>query len=165
METYHSGSKISKGIEAGLLAGIIFGIMMTVMSVPTPDGGEAPMMRLVAMVVNSTNLTMGWFYHLFNSALIGALFGAFYDDKTYNYKQATGQGALYGFIWWVIGGLILMPLFMGKPIFGPLLNEMMRPMALASFMGHLIYGVVLGAVYVKLRHAPPKRSSHRKVHA
>ncbi|MCA1735752.1 MAG: hypothetical protein LC739_06490, partial [Actinobacteria bacterium] len=42
---------------------------------PTPEGMRMPMMAMVAMVVRSESLAVGWVYHLFNSAVIGALFG------------------------------------------------------------------------------------------
>ena len=68
-------SNITAGIIAGLLASVMFGIMMTVMHAPTPDGGSMPMMGMVAQVVGSSSLAVGWLYHLFNSAVIGGLFG------------------------------------------------------------------------------------------
>ena len=68
-------SKVIAGIVAGLIAGLPFGIMMQLMQAPTPDGGQVPMMMMVAMVVRSESLLVGWLYHLLNSAVIGALFG------------------------------------------------------------------------------------------
>jgi hypothetical protein len=53
-------SDISNGIGAGLLGGVIFGIMMQMMTAPTPDGGHMPMMAMVAKVVGSTSIAVGW---------------------------------------------------------------------------------------------------------
>jgi uncharacterized membrane protein YagU involved in acid resistance len=56
-------------------------------------------------------------------------------------------GALYGVVWWVLGALILMPLMLG-----------MTQMILAiggpqwmSLLGHIVYGVVTGLLFVLLR--------------
>ncbi|MCR4342151.1 MAG: hypothetical protein NUW01_19920, partial [Gemmatimonadaceae bacterium] len=61
-------SRVLAGAAAGLAGGLIFGMMMQLMSAPTPDGGSMPMMAMVAMVVKSESIVVGWLYHLFNSA-------------------------------------------------------------------------------------------------
>ena len=38
-------SDIMNGVLAGLVGGFVFGIMMQLMSGPTPDGGQMPMMQ------------------------------------------------------------------------------------------------------------------------
>ncbi|MEO7137907.1 MAG: hypothetical protein ABI037_09325 [Gemmatimonadales bacterium] len=148
-------SNLTAGIVAGLIAGVVFGIMMTVMHAPTPDGGSMPMMAMVAKVVGSTSLAVGWVYHLFNSAVIGGLFGWTLGSRIGGYGSAAGWGAGYGAAWWILGGLILMPMFLGMPAFAPLQMPMMRPVAFASLMGHVIFGVILGAAFVPLRGTAP----------
>ena len=144
-------SNLSAGIIAGLIAGVVFGVMMTVMHAPTPDGGSMPMMAMVAKIVGSTSLAVGWLYHLFNSAVIGGLFGWILGARIGGSGSGIGWGAGYGVVWWVLGGQILMPMFLGMPAFAPLQMPMMRPVAFASLMGHLLFGVVLGAAFVPLR--------------
>jgi hypothetical protein len=147
-------SNLIAGIVTGLVAGVGMGIMMTVMHAPTPDGGSMPMMVMVAMVVKSTSLAIGWLYHLFNSAVIGGLFGWILGRRVDGYGAGAGWGAAYGFAWWILGGLILMPVFLGMPAFAPLQMPMMRGVAMASLMGHLIYGLILGVLFVPLRGIP-----------
>jgi hypothetical protein len=144
-------SNVTAGIVAGLIAGVVFGIMMTVMHAPTPDGGSMPMMAMVAQVVGSSSLPVGWLYHLFNSAVIGGLFGWILGTRIAGYGSGTAWGAAYGVLWWVLGGLILMPMFLGMPAFAPLQMPMMRPVAFASLMGHIIFGIILGAAFVAIR--------------
>lgn len=143
-------SRIGAGVVAGLAAGVVFGMMISMMSVPTPDGGSMPMMVMIASVVGSTSMVVGWIYHLFNSAVIGGLFGALLGGKV----TGAGAGALwgggYGLLWWVLGGLILMPIMLKMPAFSPLTMEPMRTTAMMSAMGHLIFGVILGIVFAKL---------------
>ncbi len=143
-------SDIHTGIMAGLLGGFVFGAMMQMMSAPTPEGGQMPMMAMVAMVVRSDGAFAGWLYHLFNSAVIGALFGWMLGGRLQTLYAGLGWGALYGIVWWILGALILMPAFLGMAPFAPLLMEPMRPVAMGSLIGHLIYGIILGGGFVML---------------
>ena len=61
-------SKIVVGIVAGPIGGVVFGVMMQMMALPAGN----PMMAMVAQVVRSESLVVGWLYHLFNSAAIQA---------------------------------------------------------------------------------------------
>ncbi|MEJ7813419.1 MAG: DUF6789 family protein [Gemmatimonadaceae bacterium] len=144
-------SRIVAGAIAGGAAGVVFGIMMQLMSAPTPDGGRMPMMAMVAMVVRSQSLVVGWLYHLVNSAVIGALFGALLGDRARGDGGGAGWGALWGVVWWVLGALLLMPILLGMPPFAALRMPPMRPVAMGSLVGHIIYGVILGVVFVRLR--------------
>src|SRR5918995_721840 len=111
--------RIAGGIVGGIVGGLVFGAMMAMMG----------MLPMVASVVGSKSALIGFLYHMFNSAIIGALFGL-----------------IFGAIWWVLGPLILMPLLlgMGTPQFGMAFTQPM----LLSLVGHLIYGLITGVVYV-----------------
>jgi F0F1-type ATP synthase assembly protein I len=119
-------SRIATSVIAGLLAGVVFGIMMQMMSAPTPDGGRMPMMAMIGQIVGSPTPAAGWLYHLFNSAVIGAIFGWLFGHRVHGYGSALGFGAAYGFVWWIVGGLILMPLLLGMPAFAPVMMPPMR---------------------------------------
>jgi hypothetical protein len=146
-------SDIGSGMIAGLIGGVFFGIMMQMMNAPTPQGGEMPMMAMVAMVVRSNNTLVGWLYHLFNSALIGAIFSWLFGRRLQSFAAGLGWGAAYGFVWWILGALILMPIFLGMLPLAPLLMEPMRPVAMGSLLGHLIYGIILGGGFFMVKRA------------
>jgi hypothetical protein len=147
-------SKVIAGTVAGLIAGLPFGVMMQLMQAPTPDGSQVPMMMMVAMVVRSESPLAGWLYHLFNSTVIGALFGVLLGTTAgVNASRNVALGAAWGAVWWVVGALILMPLFLGMPAFAALRMPPMPPVAMGSLVGHLIYGVILGLTYARLRRA------------
>ena len=139
--------RVFAGIGAGLIAGVVFGVMMQMMMAPTPEGARMPMMAMVAKVVRSESMLVGWLYHLFNSAVIGAIFG-WIAGHIGGYGRGAAWGALYGVVWWVLGGLVLMPVLLGMPVFAPIAMEPMRPVAIGSLVGHLVYGVILGGAYV-----------------
>lgn len=147
-------SRIAAASIAGLAAGVPMGLAMQMMRSPTPTGATMPMMAMVAQIVRSDSLAVGWLYHLFNSAVIGVLFGWWFGGRVHGAGSGLGWGAVHGLIWWVLGGLVLMPVFLGMPAFSPLAMPMMRPVAMGSLMGHLIYGLVLGGVFAWLFRTP-----------
>ncbi|MGI8923886.1 MAG: DUF6789 family protein [Fimbriimonadales bacterium] len=148
-------SRIVHGAVAGIAGGVVFGIMMQMMMAPTPDGQQMPMMKMVAMVVRSDSLTAGWLYHLFNSALIGALFGLVLGGRVISYGTGLWLGAAWGILWWVLGALILMPVLLGMEPFASLRMAPMRPVAMGSLIGHLVYGMLLGAIYSRAEARAP----------
>ena len=87
-------SDINNGIVAGLIGGVVFGIMMQMMNAPTPDGGQMPMLGMVAKVVRSDSMAVGWIYHLFNSAVIGAIFGWLLGSRSHHYGAKAGLRAI-----------------------------------------------------------------------
>jgi hypothetical protein len=153
-------SDIRDGIASGLVGGVVFGIMMQMMNAPTPEGGQMPMMAMVAKVVRSDSIAVGWLYHLFNSAVIGAIFGWLLGSRSHRFGAGLGWGGAYGFVWWILGGLILMPLFLGMPPLAPLRMEPMWPVAMGSLVGHLIYGVIVGGGFAMLKRGIPGLTRH-----
>jgi len=144
-------SDITNGIVSGLVGGVVFGIMMQMMNAPTPEGGQMPMIAMVAKVVRSDSMAVGWLYHLFNSAVIGAIFGWLLGARIQSFGVGLGWGAVYGLVWWILGGLLLMPVLLGMAPFAPILMEPMRPVAFGSLIGHIIYGLVLGGGFAMLK--------------
>lgn len=148
-------SRTVDGTLAGIGGGLAFGLMMQMMTAPAPGGHEMPMMAMVAMVVRSDSLVIGWLYHLFNSAVIGALFGLLLGSRVHSAATGLAWGAAWGVIWWVLGALILMPMLMGMEPFAALKMPPMRPVAMGSLAGHLLYGVILGWLFAQLRRSVP----------
>src|ERR671918_959201 len=144
--------RIGTSIVAGLIGGVVFGLMMQMMTAPTPDGGQMSVIAMVGQIVGSPTVGAGWLYHLFNSAVIGAIFGWLFGDRVRGYASALGWGAAYGFAWWIVGGLVLMPMLLGMPAFAPLTMPPMRMVAMGSLVGHLIYGLILGGTFAWFYH-------------
>jgi hypothetical protein len=140
-------SRLLAGGLSGLMAGVVFGVMMQMMNVPTPQGGQMPMMAMVAMVVGSPSLAVGWIYHLFNSVVIGAIFGWLIGDRIMSLGRGLGWGALYGVAWWILGAQILMPVALGMSPFASIMMPSMRMVAMGSLIGHMIYGLMLGGLF------------------
>jgi hypothetical protein len=143
-------SRLGAGVVGGLIAGVVFGMMMTVMRAPTPHGGSVRVITMIATIVGSTSVTVGWLYHLVNSAVIGGLFGLLLGTRIARGGNVLVLGAVYGLVWWMVGGLVLMPLLLGMPPFAPLLMPPMRMLGAGSMMGHAIFGLILGFSVARL---------------
>ena len=129
-------SRAVNGAVAGIAGGIVFGMLMTMM-------GTLPM---VAMLVGSSSAVVGALVHLVISAALGVLFALAVPALGAGALLAAGAG--YGLLWWVLGPLLIMPAWLGMPLLT------VDGTALASLMGHVIYGVVAAAVLMLLHRRP-----------
>lgn len=124
--------RVMVGAMGGLVAGMVFGMMMNMLN----------MIGSIAMLVGSKSNAVGWTVHLLISMGIGVAFSLLLEKKLKNYSAGIGYGMAYGIFWWVLGGQILMPAKLHMPIF------QFNTMAWQSLMGHVVFGVVLGALTV-----------------
>lgn len=129
-----STTRVVDGVIGGLAAGFVFGLMMQAFG----------MIPMVAMLVGSQALAVGWIVHLVNSAIFGAIYGTFAGGRSAGVGVQIAMGAGYGLVLWVVGALLLMPVRLGMDVF--VINET----SLRSLMGHLVFGVILGAVVALL---------------
>jgi hypothetical protein len=159
-------SKTGAGVVAGLLAGFVYGIVMQLVTVPMAGGGEMampgggemtmdaggrmPMMAMVAQVVRSDSLAVGWVFLLVTGMVMGVIFAWVLGNRAARIGGGLAWGALYGAVWWVLGTLILMPILLGMSAFTPLTMAPMRPGALWSLAAYLLSGLILGAVFAGL---------------
>jgi uncharacterized membrane protein YagU involved in acid resistance len=133
------GQRIVGGVIGGVAGGLVFGAMMAAMG----------MLPMVASVVGSKSALIGFLYHMFNSVVIGAIFGFLFGAQSRTYGLGAVLGLLYGAIWWVLGPMILMPLMLGM---GLQFGAAFTPPMLMSLVGHLLYGLITGLVYVAYTH-------------
>ncbi len=122
------------GALAGIVGGILFGLMMTMMM--------PPMMGMIGSLIGAPQL--GWPVHLVFSPIIGAGFGLLLGRRATDWGPAAGLGLGYGFVWWILGPLLIMPIWLGM---GPMLAKALDTPNLMSLGGHLFYGLVTGLAY------------------
>lgn len=128
------GRRISAGVIGGLAGGLVFGVMMAMMG----------MLPMVAALIGSESAAVGFGLHLVNSVIIGLGLTVVLGGMLTTYGRGAVIGLLYGAFWWVLGALLIMPLMLGMPPFG------IDTAALMSLLGHLIYGLILGVVAVRV---------------
>jgi len=125
------------GVIGGLVGGVVFGLMMGMMG----------MLPMIAGLVGSSSVLVGFALHLLISAVLGLGFGLLLGNRVHSSGAGAGLGALYGLLWWVLGALVMMPVMMGM---GVQFTNALGSQNLLSLMGHLIYGVILGLTYAAL---------------
>jgi hypothetical protein len=141
--------RLVAGIIGGVVGGLAFGALMAMMG----------MLPMVASIVGSKSAVVGFLYHMFNSVVIGAMFGLILGGLSRTYVRGVVFGLLYGVVWWVLGPMILMPLLLGmgsEGIASQFGAAFSAPM-LMSLVGHLIYGLLTGLVYVAYATSRPAR--------
>ncbi len=129
-------SSIIAGGIAGLGGGVVFGMMMAMMG----------MLPMIAMLVKSQSAFVGFLVHMVISAGIGAFYGLVASRLPKTVGVGIVAGAVNGMVWWVLGALILMPLMLGM---GEMVLKIGQTQWL-SLMGHVIYGIVTGLLFIPL---------------
>ena len=142
-------SKISKGIMAGFVATIVLTVLMLLKNMMgiMPELDPVKMMADMAAqkLGMEPNLAVGWVMHfMIGSVAWGGAFAVLNDILPA--KTQRQKGMLFGIAAWIMMMIGPMPMS-GAGLFG--LN--IGPMApVMTFVLHIIFGVVLGAVYTKL---------------
>jgi uncharacterized membrane protein YagU involved in acid resistance len=148
----------------GALAGTIGGLLFTLVMV------QIGFLPTVANLIGSTSQLSGFMVHLVISVLVGASYALLFRHQSYDVGSAVGWGVSYGFVWWILGALTLMPILLGIT---PQWNVEVAAGSLASLVGHLAYGAGLGIAFhrmearynpwwIPLRQAEAKRIKRRK---
>src|SRR5215472_15264619 len=149
--------RIATGLVAGLTAGIAFTLVALFLKTTLPDGGRTSML-VAAEAFHSHGPLAGWIASLIYTVIIGGIFGWLASAQALDEIRMTLWGGLYGFAWWIVSGLIIVPALSGRVPLSSAAIDATRPVALASLIEHLLYGVILGyvfallAVYVDRRH-------------
>jgi hypothetical protein len=142
--------KLIAGVSGGLAGGLVFGMMMAMMG----------MLPMIGRMVGSPTAAAGWLVHLAISASIGASFAVALGWLAQGRVSSTLFGTIYGAVWWLLGPLTLMPLFMGMGL-GVNWNAAAAANMLPSLMGHVIFGVILGFTYDLMQRRFASRAGRR----
>ncbi len=119
---------------AGFIGGLAFGAWMA----------RVGFFPLVAGLVGSTSPNVGRALHLLISVTIGGTFGVLFRGDIRGIGSSIAWGVAYGFIWWILGPLTLMPWWLGRGVQWSLTAAQA---AFPSLIGHVIYGILLGVVF------------------
>ncbi len=140
---------LRRGIIPGIMAGYLFLAYVGAGMVPDPDAAETGGMMMGNGMIDmvggmiSADAFVGFILHIIISAVIGALYtGLFvqYANLGNPLVNIAVGGLIYGLIWWIIGGNIIMPAVAG----GDVLQLSLGP----SFYGHIIFGHALAFIVV-----------------
>ena len=141
-----NAKRIKQGALGGMAGGAVFGVILAMMG----------MLPMIGKMVGQPTASAGFAVHMVNSVIIGAAFAAVFGHRIQRLRNGLTSGLIYGGVWWVLGPLTLMPLFLGMGL-GVNWTAAAAVKMLPSLMGHLIYGATLGVTYAWLRHRSPSR--------
>ena len=120
-----------------MLGGALFGLLLA------SSGGLPRLVRLTGGASPVAALLV----HLLISAIIGMSYGLFFRREAPNWLASVGWGLLYGLVWWYLGPLTLLRIFLGEPC---LWTTTDAEDALPWLIGHLLYGTVTALVFFRL---------------
>ncbi len=123
-----------RSLLAGLVGGGLFSLVML----------ETGFLSAVAELVGSTSPVAGFFVHLAIATVVGTSYGLLFNRQSYDLGSALGWGVSYGFFWWILGPLTLMPIFLGAD---PQWTVEAVSRVFPNLVGHLAYGAGLGITY------------------
>lgn len=135
------GARTLRAVGRGAVAGGVGGLLFTVVM------AQIGFFPTVAGLVGASSATTGIVVHLVISLIIGASYGLLFRRQTHDASSALGWGTAYGFLWWVLGALTLLPVFLGGD---PTWNADQVASTFPSLVGHLAYGTGLGLTFYLL---------------
>ena len=128
---------VGLGVFGGIVGGFLFaGVMIQIGALTS-----------VASLIGATSPVTGFFVHLTIGTLVGASYGLLFRRQSYDVGSALGWGASYGFLWWIIGPLTLMPVFLGTT---PEWSADAAASVFPNLVGHLIYGAAVAVTFYLL---------------
>lgn len=130
------------GVVAGILGALAMGILVLLMNKATLAVAIPSMYGLAP----PASVGAGLFVHLSHGAVLGVVFAAIVAAVTPDSTgKVVGLGAAWGIVTWIVLAGLVMPIWLsavGSPANPPFPN-----FAIPSLLWHLVYGIVLGAVY------------------
>ena len=128
---------MGRSVVAGLAGGLVFSLVMY----------QIGFLPNVADLIGATSSVAGFFVHLVIATLVGVSYGLLFRRHSYDISSALGWGVSYGFLWFILGPLTLMPIFLGT---SPQWTIEAWAAAFPNLIGHLAYGAGLGVMFYGL---------------
>jgi hypothetical protein len=133
-----SGPRLAAGAFGGAAGGLAFALLMTAQLLRGPYAPDG-MAGMIATVLRSDDPLLVWGAHLLVATLFGVVFAAFVVPG--RPARTMPLALVWGLLLWALGDLLALHLWAGVPI----------ALSFASWLdlaGHLVFGLVLGSVYV-----------------
>jgi len=102
---------------------------------------------LIAGLVDSSSVAVGVTLHFAIAVTIGATFGLLFQREIRGVGSSMCYGAAYGALWWFVGPLTILPALTHNPIDW---SSAHAASIFGSFVGHVVYGLVVGALYAAI---------------
>lgn len=133
--------------KAGTVGGIAGGIIMGVLMLAMNDAVIAVAIPSLYSLAPPPNIPVGMAVHVFHGAVLGVIFAGIASAlEIDSSRNVIGLGLAWGIVTWAVFAALLMPVWLstvGSPASPPFPN-----FATPSLIWHVVYGLVLGGVYV-----------------
>ena len=129
-----NGGTLLRGVLAGLLAAGLLGAALS---------AQGQLLASTAMPTGGSHLA-AWLVTLAIGLLAGGGFALLYPRSTDGAGAGLIRGTVYGFFWWLVGALTLVPLFGGAGL--PWSLDEVR-VSFATLPGYLLFGAALALLY------------------
>lgn len=140
--------KTQFSLKSAVIAGVIATIAMTAFTFMAPIMGfEMNIPKMLAGTMGAP-LLVGWMAHFMVGIILAVIYAAIFLSFI-NSKSNVRKGILYGVFPWLLAQVMVMPMMsiMNGGNFASGLFSGSLIIAMASLMGHLIYGAVIGLLY------------------
>jgi hypothetical protein len=134
-----SRARLAAGAFAGAAGGLAFGLLITfqvMRGAPYAPGGMAD---LIAKLLGTSNDMVVWAAHMAAALVFGLLFATLVAPG--RARRVVPLAVAYGAALWVVAAFLGLRLLTGTPL-------RIDPPAVIELAGHLLFGLVMGAVYV-----------------
>jgi len=139
---------LRRGLLAGILASLVLA-MFDFVTVGAPGNGLPAALHWFGIALADPTLSrwVGFFLLIVLGGVFGLIFGALQRDKLITAGHALLTGLALGVLWWLIFELVLTNI----------MNHASSPFSLSfgrflsSFPLDVLFGVLLGAIYVQLQ--------------
>ncbi len=135
------------GVAAGIAGAAVMGVLISIMARPV----LAVAIPALYGLAPPPNGIAGWVVHISHGAVLGVAFAGLAGAAGVGSSvgKSAAAGAAYGVVVWVLLAALLMPVWLGAVGFanGPPFPNF----AIPSLLWHVVYGVVLGAVFPAVR--------------
>lgn len=127
-------------IWKAVIAGMIGSLVMSVVGVYAAPMMGMERMNPADMLAGQMggSMVMGWLGHLMVGAILAVIYALFFVNRLPG--PPAVRGAIFSLAPWLMAQLLVMPM-MGMPIFSGSMS-----MAMGSLVGHVIYGLAIGAL-------------------
>ncbi|WP_158058600.1 DUF6789 family protein [Halorussus halophilus] len=127
------------GVLAGLLGGVAMGVMLTTQMNPVIS-------KAIPAMYGLSGIAAGWVVHLFHALVLGVVFAAIASSLNIDSTaKSVGLGVGFGLLTWAVLAVLVMPIWLGAVGF-PNAPDVPN-VSSKSFVGHVVYGLVLGVVF------------------
>lgn len=133
------GPRAAAGAMGGIAGGLLFASMLYGSAIfASPEITGRGVLPALQTLLNTTSSAVVFTAHIVMSVVFGLVFAAFVSPR--NFRASVVAGLAYGVVVWLLAGFLATRLLTATPL-------AFDADAAFNLVGHILYGLGLGAVY------------------